>query len=79
MRTDRLRAGAIAALPLALGACSWFTDFKKQPVIYPWESASDSIPPRGQPHYSVPVQGSLAPAFAPPPPAWPWQTAQLIW
>ena len=55
-------------LPVAIGvsfsACSWFTDFKDQPHIYPWESTSDTVPPRGNPQLSVPVQGSAAPGIA---------------
>lgn len=51
-------------LLLSLGACSWFTDFKRQPKIDPWESVADSIPPRGNPQLSVPVSGSVAPGFA---------------
>jgi len=48
---------------LLLGACSWFTDFKQQPKIDPWESGSDTIPFRGNPQMSVPVYGSVAPGF----------------
>jgi mono/diheme cytochrome c family protein len=48
---------------LLLGACSWFTDFKQQPKIDPWESGSDTIPFRGNPQMSVPVYGSAAPGF----------------
>jgi mono/diheme cytochrome c family protein len=29
----------------------------------PWESVADSVPPRGNPQSSVPVQGSFAPGF----------------
>jgi mono/diheme cytochrome c family protein len=43
--------------------CSWFTDFKDQPKIEPWESAGDSVPPRGNPQNSVPVQGTLVAGF----------------
>ena len=51
------------ALPLVLlGACSWFTDFKQQPKIDPWES-SDTIPFRANPQLSVPTVGSAAPGF----------------
>jgi mono/diheme cytochrome c family protein len=58
-RLPRLaRRAAACALPLALGACSWFTDFRTQPKIDPWESASDSIAPRGQPQNSVPITGT---------------------
>jgi mono/diheme cytochrome c family protein len=62
MRAD-LRRLALAALPLVLGACSGFTDFKRQPTISPWETASDTIPPRGNPQLSVPVQGAMVPGF----------------
>ena len=48
---------------LLLGACSWFTDFKQQPKIDPWESGSDTIPFRGNPQMSVSVYGSAAPGF----------------
>lgn len=57
-----LRASVAIALPLSLGACTWFTDFKNQPRIEPWEPFSQNeadslIAPRGQPQNSVPVQG----------------------
>jgi mono/diheme cytochrome c family protein len=60
------RAGRLAlALPLAgLTACEWFTDFKQQPKIDPWETAADSVPPRGAPQYSVPITGAAVPGFA---------------
>jgi mono/diheme cytochrome c family protein len=50
-------------LPLALAGCSWFTDFKEQPKIDPWDTPNDSTPPRGNPQGSVPVYGSAAPEF----------------
>jgi mono/diheme cytochrome c family protein len=62
-RTARL---AIAGLPLLLGACSWFTDFKEQPKIRPWQAqyaGNDTTPFRGQPQYSVPVTGERVPAY----------------
>jgi mono/diheme cytochrome c family protein len=72
-----LRRAAVAALVLPLGACDWFTDFKDQPRIEPWESyaladtagvldtaAAARIPYRGQPVYSVPTSGRVAPALA---------------
>jgi mono/diheme cytochrome c family protein len=49
---------------LALAGCSWFTDFKQQPKIDPWETPADSIPPRANPQHSVPIYGSAAPGFA---------------
>ncbi len=58
-----LRVVAITLLPLALGACSWFTDFKEQPGIKPWESVADTIAPRGQPVNSVPVTGLTTPGY----------------
>ena len=54
----------VAFLPLlSLGACSWFTDFKQQPKIDPWETPADTIPFRGNPQNSVPITGSAAPGF----------------
>jgi mono/diheme cytochrome c family protein len=61
--SGELRAILVVAMLFAPTACSWFTDFKDQPKIEPWESVSDSVPPRGNPQNSVPVQGSLAPGF----------------
>jgi mono/diheme cytochrome c family protein len=61
------RARRVASLGLVvtvLGACSWFTDFKQQPKIDPWESPNDSIPFRGNPQNSVSVYGSFAPGYA---------------
>lgn len=52
-----------AALLLLTVGCSWFTDFKQQPKIDPWESVADTIPPRGNPQNSVPVYGSAAPGY----------------
>jgi mono/diheme cytochrome c family protein len=55
---------ALVALVASLTAgCSWFTDFKDQPKMEPWESVSDSVPPRGNPQNSVPLQGSIIPGF----------------
>ena len=65
MRASRLPRQLLAGVALGVSAtsCSWFTDFKQQPKIDPWESAADSIPPRGNPQGSVPVFGSAAPGF----------------
>src|SRR5688500_5282626 len=58
-----LRPPPVAARPLAvaltltLSSCSWFTDFKDQPKMEPWESVSDSVPPRGNPQNSIPIEG----------------------
>ena len=51
------------ALPIVLlSACSWFTDFKQQPKIDPWES-SDTVGFRANPQMSVPTVGTAAPGF----------------
>jgi mono/diheme cytochrome c family protein len=63
------RAVTVAVLPLAFGACTWFTDFKRQPAIEPWEpmsqnDADSTTPPRGAPRYSVPVSGVPVASYA---------------
>jgi mono/diheme cytochrome c family protein len=57
------RLGSLGLVVTVLGACSWFTDFKEQPKIDPWESASDTIPFRGNPQNSVSVYGTSAPGY----------------
>jgi mono/diheme cytochrome c family protein len=57
------RLAAAAVLSFTLVSCSWFTDFKRQPKIDPWETAADTIPFRGNPQGSVPIYGSVAPGF----------------
>ena len=42
-------ARLLAALLLLCSACSWFTDFKQQPKIDPWETPADTIAFRGNP------------------------------
>ena len=54
----------LLSVVFGLGACSWFTDFKQQPKMDPWESTNDSIPMRGNPQNSVSVYGSAAPGYA---------------
>lgn len=59
------RVAVIASLPFAFSACTWFTDFKNQPRLEPWESFSVNVndtmaPPRYNPQMSVPMQGTLA-------------------
>ena len=54
---------ALGAAVLLLNGCAWFTDFKQQPHIYPWESTSDTVPPRGQPQNSVPITGTQLAGF----------------
>jgi mono/diheme cytochrome c family protein len=60
---DRVMGSLRFAPLLMLAACSWFTDFKQQPKIDPWESPADTIPPRGNPQGSVSIYGSAAPGF----------------
>ena len=60
----RVARRASRVLPaLVLAACSWFTDFKQEPKVDPWETPNDSIPFRGNPQGSVPIYGSMAPGF----------------
>ena len=63
MSVNRLRALGLVLLPAALGACSWFTDFKRQPKVDPWETVNDTIGARGQPQGSVPITGALVPVW----------------
>jgi mono/diheme cytochrome c family protein len=58
-----LRVAATTLVPLLFGACSWFTDFRDQPAIQPWDSVADTIAPRGQPVNSVPVTGLQTPGY----------------
>jgi len=55
--------GVLVLATTFLASCSWFTDFKQQPKIDPWETAADTIPFRGNPQGSVPTIGSVAPGF----------------
>ena len=63
---ERWLSVAACRLPLAvlLTGCSWFTDFKQQPKLDPWETANDTIAMRYNPQGSVPIYGSVAPGFA---------------
>ena len=59
----RVRSALLVVAVLPLGACEWFTDFKRQPSVVTWE-ALDSAGVRGNPQGSVPITGSVAPGFA---------------
>jgi mono/diheme cytochrome c family protein len=59
----RLRRAGALALTIALTACSWFTDFKEQPKIDPWETPNTTTPMRGNPQNSVSIYGSAAPGY----------------
>jgi mono/diheme cytochrome c family protein len=57
---------AAVLLPLAVAGCSWFTDFRDEPKIKPWQAqyaGNDTTPFRGQPEFSVPITGNAAPAY----------------
>ena len=56
-------SAAKGLLVIAVSACSWFTDFKEQPKIDPWDTPDTNTAPRGNPQGSVPVYGSAAPEF----------------
>ncbi len=59
----KLRSFALV-LPLALTACEWFTDFKRQPSIWTWEAVKDSTTPsRGNPQMSVPTTGTAVAGY----------------
>ena len=61
--TRRCARGVLVFATTFLASCSWFTDFKQQPKIDPWETSADTIPFRGNPQGSVPIIGSAAPGF----------------
>ncbi len=62
-----MRGTALAALPLALGACSWFTDFQQQPTIQPWQvfnaDSAETKGFRGNPQGSVSINGTAMPSW----------------
>ena len=63
-RGRALRGAALVLATLVLGACDWFTTFDHQPRLEPWERiAGDTVPYRGNPEMSVPMHGSLVPAY----------------
>jgi mono/diheme cytochrome c family protein len=65
MRPHR-RLVLVAALALPLAGCDWFTDFKHQPKIDPWQAYGfDSVARfRGNPQFSVPMSGNPVPGYA---------------
>lgn len=63
---------AIAPLTLSLNACEWFSDFRRQPALKPWEAVhcdarrdvcDEKIPSRGNPQYSVSIYGTARAGF----------------
>ncbi|MFN2398915.1 MAG: cytochrome c [Gemmatimonadaceae bacterium] len=75
MRGNCAGLGRLIIITAVSGGCSWFTDFKEQPRIEPWEAeftARDSagvrvmdetIPFRGNPQFSVPLGGIAVPGY----------------
>ena len=57
-----MRLAALALL-VPMSACEWFSDFRQQPKIDPWESPNPMTPPRGNPQGSVPVTGTAVSGF----------------
>jgi mono/diheme cytochrome c family protein len=67
-----MRMALLAPALLGLGACSWFSDFRDQPRIEPWEAeyaGNDTTPfrPGGSDStfvaYSVPITGNTVPGY----------------
>lgn len=63
-----LRAALVVSAPFAFTGCAWFTDFKNQPRLEPWESFSVDVndtmsAPRFNPQLSVPIQGTAMAGF----------------
>ena len=59
------RSVLAALLVIPLVGCEWFTDFKRQPSIWTWESIrADSNIVRGNPQFSVPITGNPVPGYA---------------
>ncbi len=62
-----IHRAAVAALPLALGACSWFTDFKQQPSVGTWQvfkaDSAETAAFRGNPRASVSTNGTMMPEW----------------
>lgn len=58
----RLRPLFLAVLLLPLGACEWFSDFKRTPMVATWEN-DPLLGIRGAPQGSVPTGGTAVAAF----------------
>jgi len=67
LRRAMLRRAVVATLSLALGACSWFTDFKQQPSVGTWQvfnaDSAETKGFRGSPHGSVSTDGTMMPEW----------------
>ena len=62
-RYRRLASRAVLLAVIPLGGCEWFSDFKRQPVIYPWDSRDTLTASRGNPQGSVPTSGTRVAGF----------------
>lgn len=60
---ESLARGSRLLSLLLLVSCKWFTDFKEQPKIDPWDLRPDSSASRGNPQSSVSLYGTMAPDF----------------
>ena len=56
-------SAAKGLLVVAVAGCSWFTDFKEQPKIDPWDTPDTNTAPRANPQGSVSIYGTSAPEF----------------
>ena len=72
--SNNLTRALCALATITLSSCEWFSDFKSQPKVDPWEvvssdsmktrGANDTVASRGNPQHSVPIYGMQVPAFA---------------
>jgi mono/diheme cytochrome c family protein len=57
----------VGATTIGVTGCSWFTAFVEQPKVDPWEAISFPTntlqPSRGNPQYSVPINGTFVAGF----------------
>lgn len=62
---NRVFLSVLAFSPaLTLAGCEWFTDFKRQPSLHPWQVIVDSThASRGNPQNSVPITGSAVAGY----------------
>lgn len=75
MRDNYAGAARLLMVAAAVSGCSWFTDFKEQPRIEPWEAEftardsagvrvmNETVPFRGNPQFSVPLGGIAVPGY----------------
>lgn len=64
-RRGIFRLALVAAMLPLIGGCEWFTTFKDQPRIEPWEAEYQgaNVGFRGNPANSVPIAGGGVPEF----------------